>query len=276
MNISNLQTIVIREQAKVVAATNPVFEDAFKSVRANRSINMGPFLHKLHTNLKSCGISIKSEKDDSFGHPIEGIDGEERYKLYYPMMGAFCFEPDEDEFDKPAKIQIVMCLHPETNRMPPDMDTWQYFHFRFLKIAVHECVHRGQYLMGRHDSDALIFKPHTAAAVNSVRHDEQTYLGDIDEVEAYAREVVEEWHFHRPDTPLTPKAIKDDFINQEICVSLQYYHDTFEGNIDHPAVQRLFRKIKEWEQVTVPLALSLPKAPMSVRKRFRRHDGPII
>lgn len=251
MNLQTLNHTMNESMSNIIPDIDQVFNTTIDNItKTGRSVNVKSFIDKLNHTLKPHRVKVVREVDDSFGTPQDTGNGR------YPAMGGFCYEPAKS--GKLARIELIICTHSSTNRLPPSIALWQYFKFKFFRVLVHEMVHRAQYANGRKLVKSLVFRPHANASLNPMAYNEQYYLGDIDEVEAYARDCVEEWHYLRPNQTLTMRSIKEDFRNSRKLPAVQYYYDTFAGDEYHPSVQRFFRKVNEWNKIITPIASLLP------------------
>ncbi len=258
MNLRVLNQSIVRNFDEVRPRIESVFSSIIDKVAVTgQSINVRTFLDQLNLAMRGSKIRVVKETTIKFGAP-QDTQGQ-----YYPAIGGYCFEPNAGKI---ARIQIVLCVHPSTNRLPLTVESWEYFRYRFLKCITHELVHRAQFENGRKHGNGLIFRPHSLANLDKDMISEQFYLGDMDEVEAYAHDCVEEWYYLKPNTPLTLRDIKIEFRNAGGRLpAIQYYFQTFLGDEHHPSVQRVFRKIKAWDDIINPVSLELPKPPAYVR-----------
>lgn len=266
MNLRILNQSITRNLEDLRPRINSVFAPIITQVsKAPRAINVATFLSNLNAVLVGTKVRVIKEVTDAFGTP------QDTFGRYYPAIGGYCYEPN---LNKTARIQLIVCIHPLINRLPLTVDAWKYFEYRFLKCLTHELVHRAQFEHGRKHGNALIFRPHASANLDQRTINEQAYLGDMDEVEAYAHDCAEEWYYMNPHTPLTMREIKREFRDKGGKLpAIQYYYQTFLGDETHPSVQRFFRKIKAWDDIIHPLSLELPKSPLYVQKdaKTQRH-----
>lgn len=260
MNLQLLKSSVDTDAADIYPRVNAVFDTIIATVEHRGSaVNVQSFLSRMNRALKGTKITIAREITKKFGLP-EDTDGE-----YYPAMGGYCFEPSL--FKDTARIKLILCVHPNTSRLPLGLAAWEYFRYRFLKCLSHELVHRAQFRNGRKLRNALVFRPHAVPNLPKRAVREQEYLGDMDEVEAYAYDCVTEWYYLNPTMPLTLRGLKREFrMNGGRLPAMQYYYDTFLGDEQHPSVRRLFRKVKDWNDIIYPLSLELPGPPKWVRR----------
>lgn len=263
MNLHVLNQTVSTQFAEIAPRVNAVFDHAIRAVETRGgALNVQSFLTRMNRALKGTRITVARELTDKFGLP------EDTQGRYYPAMGGFCFEPAF--FKNEARIKLILCIHPGTNRMPLNVDALEFFRYRFLKCLSHELVHRAQFKNGRKLHNALIFRPHALPNLPKAVLQEQAYLGDMDEVEAYAHDCVEEWYYLNPDVRLTMRAIKKEFRNKGGRIpSVQYYFDGFFGDERHPSVQRFFRKVKKWDELIYPMSYNLPSPPSYVRRNAK-------
>lgn len=266
MNLHVLHPNIAENFNMVYPAINSVFvQTAAAAKTATRGINAQPFLARLNTALTGSKIRVFIEWTKKYGDPHQ-FSGN-----YYPAIGGYCFCPTEQY--SPARIHMFLCLHPSTRRLTLSPPAWNYFHYRFLKTVTHELVHRAQFANRHAQSNMLVFRPHSSN-LSAKMLKQQKYLGDIDEVEAYARDCVEEWYYLNPTVPLTLREIKSQFRNEGgILPSAQYYYETYVGDENHPSVQRFFRKIKVWNDIVTPLAQLLPQSPDYVRQNASENRG---
>lgn len=270
MNLRVLNQSIVRNFNEARSRTDIVFVPTINRVAATgRSINLSTFIRNLNRAFRGIKIRVVTETTTQYGDPKDD-DAQ-----YYPAIGGYCYEPNPDKI---ARIEISLCVHPSSNRLPLSVESWEYFRYRFLKCIAHELVHRAQFQNGRTLCNGLIFRPHSSANLDKVMISEQSYLGDMDEVEAYARDCVEEWYYLMPDTPLTLRDIKAQFRNNggNISPAIQYYYQTFFGDECHPSVRRFFRKIKAWDEIISPISFELPKPPAYMRTRAKRQQGVLL
>lgn len=257
MNLHILHQSVTKNMNAARPIIDSIFNDIIVSVKKNpRSVNIKSLLDTINDRLKGTKIRVVQEKTKFFGDPRNN-----NFE-FYPAIGGYCYEPEKETLS--ARIKIILCTYPGINRFPLSVESWEYFRYRFLKTLTHELVHRAQFAGGRLRRTNLTFRPHTAANIDKKLIKEQEYLGDIDEIEAYARDCVEEWYYHK-QIPLTLREVKKEFRQTGgVIPALQFYSETYQGDETHPSIQRLFRKVKIWNEILTPIASEIPSAPMYV------------
>lgn len=248
MNILHLHSFVTQQFNAIYPVLDEVFRDAKSRASRGRKTNVIPLVARMRRLLKPYRITVNTELQQEV--PTAQVIGPQRY----PQIGGFCYQPRPDQL---GKIQLVLCIHKSSRRLEFTPEGWELFRRRFYKTLLHELVHRAQFAHGRKGT-TLIFRPHSHASTDKYQWLEQQYLCDFDEVEAYARGCVEEWHEHLPGTRITLRNLTEEFLHQRRIFGLTFYHDVFVGDIEHLAVQRLFRKILAWAPLVTPLTQCIP------------------
>lgn len=255
MNIQKLHAYVTTAFSNVRPAIDPIFTETINKVeRDGRAVNIEPFVARLNVALKP----FKAKISISGGQEPPGKRGE-----FYPTMLGFC-EPPVRMYHQ-AKIEVVLCICDKTKRLALSTEAWGNFQYRLYQTLLHELVHKAQFAFGMKRAAGLVFKPHAAARLDQTLLDDQKYFGEIDEIESYARDCVEDWYYQNPHTKLTIGRIKREFqSNSNRLYTVRYYNDAYKGDLSHPALTRLFRKIALWNKLITPLAGSLMPCPTYV------------
>lgn len=189
--------------------------------------------------------------------------------LYSPNLWAECRQRGD--------VVLWVGTPEDQTTFPAHVPTWNYFQYRVYKMLQHECVHRAQFALESANRRSYVFKP--TEDESSTEKDaawyrnQQKYLGDLDEVEAYARDVVEEWYYLYPTTPITARRIQTTFAQKNSIATLTFYHAAFRGNAKHPALRRLFQKILAWNALITPMSTYLPPAPDVIVRHPRKRTA---
>ena len=85
-------------------------------------------------------------------------------------------------------ITVTLCYHPEQDTYFASIFNWQQFAFDVAECIGHELVHRDQHRSGRTPLLKRYVSKHTVPAVQQ----EQQYLGDESEIEAYGFSIAAE------------------------------------------------------------------------------------
>lgn len=253
LNIQVLHQSVSAQFDPIRPAIDHVFTKTITRVkRTGCGVNMSGFVTRLNTALRDTRIHVVLDVDGTYAESD------------YPILSALCYEPKNP--GDVARIRITISMQTKANRIVMPVESWEYFRFRVLKNVQHELVHRSQYAAGRRESNTFVFRPHEMSSVGKLVHQEQTYLGELDEIEAYARDCVEEWYYRYPNQPMTMREVLKNFRSGPTLAALQYYHEAFVGDETHPSIKRFFRKVRQWGEVIHPLSRSLPSAPAYVKR----------
>lgn len=227
--------------------------------------NIHNFRNELAYQLQPFGISVTAKPDDDPMPLSKTIS-----KGYlWPRVSGFCYWPTR----KFSRARITLQLHhlPGQRRFAITTTRREQLRFRIMLILAHELIHR--YQMDHRAVTATTFNPSRVLLSTSAMEDmspelkhDQRYLADYDEIEAYAHDTVQElWYYGQIQGvdvagPKLIKAAKAVFYEQDPKAPLIYplwmYSQTFGGDSSHPAVRALFRKIRAWEKVGIPIVVS--------------------
>lgn len=235
MNLQTLNGYVNVTFAELVQPLTAVFDYGIAQRRLGKGITAKTLVDRLNEVTKTLRIKIAYQPDAEYE--------EDAYGYVCPTISGFCYDPPNE--DTSAAIRLVVF----TNKRNIILKTpaWEHFRFKFMTTLLHELVHRAQFACGR-EGECLTFKPHPDGVTD------QHYLGEIDEIEAYARDIVEEWHYLNPGKPVSVRAIKTTYRKGHSNLPVvDYYRKTFNNDIEHPAVKRLFRKVTQWVKLVDPL-----------------------
>ena len=262
MNIPTIHGQITKEFDLLRESVDPVFDKYCQSAAQGRGINITPFMRRLRQHTKGYRVFPRLQY---VNESLSDVSANVR-EFWYPSLSGICYEPDAPEDDatvKPAKIDVIFYLTAKNKRVTLSEHGVRHLQYRFYNVVLHELIHRVQYAMGRRVTSPLVFRPHTKAKLTASERNLQMYLGEIDEIEAYARDCVEEWFFWHPHEPLTFRQLRKEFAagGQRLSV-LQFYHAVFYGDDDHPAIRRLFRKVLAWNDITTPLVAHSPFSQM--------------
>lgn len=257
MDVTRLHAHVTQEFALLRVPLDEAFDTIRQRILKSRSITMTTVAQRLTDAVGRHGVKVKvtvTKEADGAG------------QFYYPTMTAQCFSPTKR---RGVRIEMLLWQHPTAPRFLMSRGGVDYFQYRFYKMLQHELVHKAQFLLAADARESfLVFKP--SAKSDEWLHDQQAYLCEIDEVEAYARDAVEEWYYIHPDRPLTPAALLEEYRHTRRVCSIGYYAMVFQADETHPAVLRFFNKTLHWNAVMTPMAHSLPRAPEIVLRPRKR------
>ena len=221
--------------------------------------NISKFRTDLEEHLKPFRIkvTVAVDKDVPFEAARTPTKG-----YVWPRIAGYCNWPTKRK-PQPG-IEIELNHLPSQRRFPMTLIRKTQLRFRIVQVLTHELIHRHQIykrLQLNTTPPSRIFG--LRDVVNAEHESDQKYLGDYDEIEAYAHDTVQElWYYGKVNSTGRSfmKAARDYFHDQDTNVPLIYplwmYKETFGDDSSHPAVETLFRKIREWEKVAIPIDVS--------------------
>jgi hypothetical protein len=209
-----------------------------------RWYNVGNLQKRLNAGLKSYAIRIVVEDDSN----VNVND-----PVHFCLMGGWCFE---------NRIDIHIGVDPTTRRIWFDDNRLRQFTNRMLRSVTHELVHRFQ-MEHRADGWDHTMVYASDSNVSRIKQKDQEYFGNYNEIEAYAHDIVQEfWHRWPGASNLSPyrlhSLVKRQFIANDENLgyhsrSLWFYHNAFHGDINHPAIVTLLRKVHSWAGNAMPI-----------------------
>lgn len=144
------------------------------------------------------------------------------------------YDPDLDERKK-VSIELVLITNPNTEHIMLDSTAWMNLCLLVADSLAHELIHMRQ--NRARDFEDVAIKH--ATAFNEHR-DAQDYLGDPDEIEAYAYNIAQELQAQK--NPLA-KLYNPQDISVTDSINLFAYVQTFDKDAKHPVIKRLLKKI---------------------------------
>jgi hypothetical protein len=144
------------------------------------------------------------------------------------------YDPDLDERKK-VSIELVLITNPNTNHLMLDEIAWMNLCVLVADSLAHELIHMRQ--SRARDFEDVAIKH--ATAFNEHR-DAQEYLGDPDEIDAYAYNIAQELQAQK--IPLSKLSNLKE-IGVKDSINLFAYVQTFDQDSEHPVIKRLLKKI---------------------------------
>jgi len=137
------------------------------------------------------------------------------------------YDPDLDEQKKKHFIINLIVNHPKHTPMTVTGDFADRFTIEIVEALVHEYQHQHQYRSRRH----ILNRGYTSKHKDSKIRENQEYLGQPDEIDAYAANIAARFYIMQQLNTNEPVESLD----------LLDYHKTF--GPQHPVVKRLLKKI---------------------------------
>ena len=144
-------------------------------------------------------------------------------------------------------IHIEWHVHPQGRSCGVQTEDWQRRHFYFWSYLMHELAHRHQ---NNHRSEDVLSQKFIPTADNEDLWDLQVYLGDFDEVEAYAHDIALEMIVWFPTLGYRSAfAQMKKFQHELINASYPLFATAFDETPKHPAMLLLLKKIQAWYRI---------------------------
>ena len=147
------------------------------------------------------------------------------------------YDKDKDAEGKPS-IQLYLVTHPIDKTFLWDQEQFEYFSKQVADIVIHELAHMHQFRMRKFKSyhvDKEEFQSDKEVA--------QYYLSHYDEIDASAYNIANELNELKSFVNIKKYFIKPSAIKAEISVSLWAYIQTFDKDIENPAIKKLLKKV---------------------------------
>ena len=147
------------------------------------------------------------------------------------------YDQEKDEKNK-VSIQIILITYTNEQSFLWDDEQCTYVCKQIADTIIHEMVHMKQ-CRARDFEDYFFEKD----SFESGKEEAQYYLGNNDEIDAYAyniaSELLDQGDFKQANLALSCPSK----ITLETSANLWAYMNTFDYNVDHPAIRKLIKKI---------------------------------
>lgn len=237
MRLESLHHRVINDARSIHAGLQSVFPRHLPAARLGTQMNVVPFIARLNTVTTLFGIfNTVSFCGDAAPHDvIFSGDWSPKYERRQPNID----------------IEIHWELPFRHHRLILSETYWSGLYFEYWWYILHELIHRHQAAI-RGRASIRVFRPNTQ---EDALRNEQLYLGDMSEVEAYAfNEALElmtqcgatTWSDAKKHLPKRPD-------NASVRVNFSYttYLKTFTNTQAHPAMRAFRRKTRRWFDLIV-------------------------
>lgn len=160
------------------------------------------------------------------------------------------YDPDEDEEgEKP--IEMVVVFNPADKRVTMDRNEWREFANQVIEYLQHELIHQYQYrARGFQPTRAYVSK-----SKNADQKKQQEYLGNTDEIEAYAHNLASELDRKtrgnleqqlRLIGNFANTAMTRDQAGRLLTPTLYGYFKEFNFDTTHPVLKSLMKKTYQY------------------------------
>jgi hypothetical protein len=146
-------------------------------------------------------------------------------------------------------IEVYLTYNSGAKRLPITKKIWKVLKFDLSQVLQHELIHRRQC---RHievpkedwaDHTCKIYASKSAIPYMKVK---QEYYGSTEEIEAHAHCIMMELKHFAPRTDPIKMLRGAKKIPQKKSPTMKDYLETFDFDMKHPVIKRLFKKIVYW------------------------------
>lgn len=219
-----------------------IFPQQIPHCYTGHATNIGAFVKRMNAITSKHGI----------WNQVSVVEQSDTYK---PGELRFCGEwiPKEIRTKERREQDIVIhwVVHPRARRITFTPNKWSFWSFVYWVYVMHELVHRHQSSSRNTSSSERVYRPAAKQTENAPLHEEQTYLGSYDEIEAHAHDIAFELLALYPNVPFheAMRNMRDmDFHSVSVgeLVTYPIYRHAFTEAPHHPVMSILHRKIRTW------------------------------
>ena len=166
------------------------------------------------------------------------------------ILNAF-YDPDEDEIgNKP--FEVCLLFNPEDSSVNMNREDMREFAGKLIEYLEHEMIHRAQYQSRNYRANRM----YRSLAEDPVTRQQQEYLGNADEIEAYAANLASELQRKTSNYEQTLRLLRNfattamsrDQAGRLLSPNLYAYFKEFGFNTTHPVLKRLLKKTYQYVQ----------------------------
>lgn len=160
------------------------------------------------------------------------------------VLNAY-YDPDEDEIgNKPFEVCLV--FNPDDKHVNMNREDMREFAGKLIEYLEHEMIHRAQYQSRNFKANRM----YRSLAEDPAIRVEQEYLGNTDEIEAYAANLARELQRKTGNYEQTIRLLRNfagtamtrDQAGRLLSPNLFAYFKEFGFNTTHPVLKRLLKK----------------------------------
>ena len=237
MRLDALHRRVVMDARVIQQKVNDVFPRKLPAEYRGRATNIQAFLNRLNTVTEPFGVRNVIVDDPRLPKNVN-------------KMTAYWIAERELPYEQSmADIRLEWHVHPQAHRMVWNARTWAQRRFFFWTFLMHELCHRHQNIY-RENRDQHESRTYRSDATHEDIRSDQEYLGDYDEIEAYAHDVAFEMLIQFPELSFTEalsavagQADADD------PSSYSFFMKAFETSPKHPALKIFQKKIRQWYRI---------------------------
>jgi len=235
VHLITLHNKIISDALRIHEVVEKVFPRKMPERYVEQSLYLAPFLARLNAvtvPLKVLNVLMNDATIVSHDVLLSAI--------WYPKSPTTITRRSSD-------IHLQWHVHPREHRCHITPTIWRRQRFYFWTFLQHELAHRHQSADRDEDTASLQFAPVTD---NAAMRKQQAYLGDFDEVEAWAHDIALEMVIWFP-TLNCREAYTEmrNFHRTRVTATYPIYAGVFSETPTHPAMQALHKKIRAWYRI---------------------------
>lgn len=178
------------------------------------------------------------------GETVITIDRSQNVDSNDIILNAYYDLEEDVNGGKPFEVSLV--FNPDDKSVSLDRKEMAEFAGRLIEYLEHEMIHRAQYQSRSYKANRM----YRSLAKDPEIREEQEYLGNTDEIEAYAanlaRELIRKTNSHDQTMRLlrnfASTAMTRDQAGRLLSPNLYAYFKAFNFNTTHPVLKRLLKK----------------------------------
>ena len=146
-------------------------------------------------------------------------------------------------------IEIFLTYSIQSKRVRITSKMWKTLKFELSQVLQHELIHRQQCYhiqVPKEDWEDHACKVYASKASVPAKKLAQEYFGNTEEIEAHAHCIMMELEHYAPRTDPYKFLRFPKKVQTRHSPTLKDYLETFDYDMKHPAIRRLFKKIVYW------------------------------
>lgn len=146
-------------------------------------------------------------------------------------------------------IEIFLTYSVQSKRVRITSKMWKTLKFELSQVLQHELIHRQQCYhiqVPKEDWEDHACKVYASKASVPAKKTAQEYFGNTEEIEAHAHCIMMELEHYAPRTDPYKFLRFPKKVQTRHSPTLKDYLETFDYDMKHPAIRRLFKKIVYW------------------------------
>ena len=177
------------------------------------------------------GVKVRSVLDDIVSKDMIIITGE-----YSPWRQR-------------QSIEVYLTYKPGSKRVLVTEKVWRKLRFDLSQTLQHELIHKKQcehIKIPSEDWENHACKVYASNAKIPAKRNAQEYYGSTEEIEAHAHCIMMELKHFAPRTDPIKLLSRGKGVPKKKSPTLRDYLETFDYNMKHPVIKRLFKKTVYW------------------------------